>query len=117
MAFRSMEPPRHICIPLFDPARTSDDTFLLVRLTTLRESAVDDACILDPADYAELTHATTVAYSRALIGKKSAFENAVQAGHLIRLPDLSEVTWQNIIHAAHQSPELSPKQKRLLPHL
>lgn len=115
MAFRSMEPPRHICIPLFDPARTADDAFLLVRLTTLRESAVDDACILHPADYAELTHATTVAYSRALTGKKAAFENAVKAGHLIQLPDLPAATWQKIIQAAHQSPELSPKQKRLLP--
>ena len=115
MAFRCMEPPRHICIPLFDPARNHEDDFPLVRLTTLRESAVDDACTLHPADYAELTHATTVAYSRALSGKKSLFQNATIAGHFIQLSDVPEATWKSIIQAAHASPELSAKQKRLLP--
>lgn len=116
MAFRCMEPPRHICLPLFDPARATEDDFLLVRLTTLRDSQVDDACILHPADYAELTHATTVAYSRALNGKKSAFLRAVTAGHFIRLPDVPELTWRKIIQAAHASPELSARQKGTLPN-
>jgi hypothetical protein len=115
MAFRCMEPLRHICIPLFDPACAAEDDFLLVRLTTLRDSQVDDACILHPADYAELTHATTAAYSRALTGKKSAFLRALTAGHFIRLPDLPEMTWRKLIEAAHTSPELSVRQKGLLP--
>lgn len=115
MAFRCMEPPRHICLPLFDPARAQDDDFLLVRLTTLRDSQVDDACILHPADYAELTHATTVAYARALTGKKSTFLQAIADGHFIRLPDLPDATWRKIIQAAHSSPEMSARQKRLLP--
>ena len=115
MAFRCLEPPRHICLALFDPERSGEDDFLLVRLTTLRESQVDDACILHPPDYPELTHATTVAYSRALLGKKTAFVRAITSGHFIRLPDLPATTWQKIIAAAHQSRELSPRQKRLLP--
>ena len=115
MAFRCLEPPRHICLALFDPSRDSEDDFLLVRLTTLRESQVDDVCILQPTDYPELTHATTVAYSRALMGKKSAFIRAIVSRHFIRLPDLPAATWAMIIQAAHRSPELSPRQKRLLP--
>ncbi|MEN9974788.1 MAG: hypothetical protein RLZZ282_794 [Verrucomicrobiota bacterium] len=63
MAFRCMEHPRHIHVPLFDPSLDSDE-MLLVNFTTLREGCVDDACTLTPDDYDELTHATTVVYSR-----------------------------------------------------
>ena len=49
MAFRCMEPPRHIHVPNFDPQR-EDDEMLLVNFTTLRDTCIDDACILHPAD-------------------------------------------------------------------
>jgi hypothetical protein len=117
MAFRCMEPPRHIYIPLWDTARPQDDAVLLVNLTTLRESSMDGACILHPADYAELTHATTVAYSRAMSGKKSLFLKAITTGSFIRLSDLSAATWEKIILAAHQTPQLAARHKRLLPVL
>jgi len=114
MAFRCMEHPRHIHVPLFDPSRDSDD-MLLVNFTTLRESCVDDACTLTPDDYDELTHTTTVAYSRSIIGKKTSFVRAVEAGHFILLNDLPEDTWRKIIVGGHQSEELSDMKKRLLP--
>lgn len=116
MAFRCMEPPRHIYIPLFDTKKV-DDGMLLVNFTTLRENCVDEACILGPDDYPELSHATTVAYSRAMVGGKSAFVRAVNAGHFIRLDDLPAATWQRIIAGAHQSDELSALKKRVLPSL
>jgi len=114
MAFRCMEPPRHIYIPLFDAGRPGDE-MLLVNFTTLRESCVDDACILGPQDYQELSHATSVAFSRAMVGRKSAFIRAVDAGHFIPLDDLPPATLQRIIEGAHQSDELSAAKKRLLP--
>jgi len=116
MAFRCMEPPRHIYVPLFDAQKT-DDEMLLLNFTTLRENCVDDACILKPDDYPELSHATTVAYSRAMMGGKSAFLRAVKAGHFIRLDDLPTATLQRIIAGAHQSDELSALKKRVLPSL
>lgn len=114
MAFRCMEPPRHIHVPIFDPQRDSDE-MLLVNFTTLRDTCIDDACILYPADYPELTHATTLAYSRAVTGKKSAFARAVCAGHFIQLQDLPAATWHRILEGARSSPELSSLRKKLLP--
>jgi len=114
MAFRCMEPPRHIHGPIFDPQRDSDE-MLLVNFTTLRDTCIDDACILHPADYTELTHATTVAYSRAVTGKKSAFTRAVTAGLFIQLSDLPAGTWDRIVEGARRSPELSRLRKKLLP--
>jgi hypothetical protein len=114
MAFRCTEFPRHIHVPLFDPARDSDE-LLLVNFTTLRESCVDTACILGPQDYPELTHASTVAFSRAMQGKKSAFRRAVTSGLFIRLRDLPEAAWQSILAAAWTTPELPKIKKSLLP--
>lgn len=88
---------------------------LLVNFTTLRENCVDDVCILEPNDYPELSHATTVAYSRAMLGGKSAFVRAVKAGHFIRLDVLPGATLQRIVAGAYQSDELSAVKKRVLP--
>lgn len=114
MAFRCMEPPRHIHVPIFDSVK-DDDELLLVNFTTLRDSCIDDTCILQPADYTELTHATTVAYSRAVTGKKSAFVQAINAGHFIQLEELPDATWVRILEGARSSPELSSIRKMLLP--
>ena len=107
-------PPRHIFVPVFHEQSDSDE-MLLVNFTTLRQSSVDDTCILNPADYSELTHETTVAYSKSMIGKKSAFLTAVAMGNFIQLEDLPATTWQKIIRGAHRSDEISAVKKRLLP--
>jgi hypothetical protein len=114
MAFRCMEHPRHIHVPLFHPTPPGDE-MLLVNFTTLRPGCVDDACILGPPDYPELTHASTVAYSRSLIGKKSAFCRALAAGRFIRLGDLPEAAWRRVLEGARSSRELSAIKKRLVP--
>lgn len=116
MAFRCMEPPRHIYIPLFD-ANLDSDEMLLVNFTTLRDSSIDDTCILMPPDYQELTHETTVAYSRTMVGKKSAFMRAVESGHFIQLDNLPLATWRKIVEGGHSSEELPRTKKRLLPSL
>ena len=61
-------PPRHIWVVLSDPAANAG-RILMVNMTTLRDSCVDDACVLGPQDYLPLTHATTMAYSRAQAGR------------------------------------------------
>ena len=114
MAFRCMAEPRHIHVPLFDPGAGTDD-LLLVNFTTLRDTCVDDACILGPADYAELKHDSTIAYSLSKTGKQSLFCRAVAAGLFIRLEDLPEPAWQRILNGARNSPQLSSRQKKLLP--
>ena len=114
MAFRSMAPPRHIFIPLFDPQKPGDE-MLLVNLTTLRDSSIDEACVLHASDFAELTHASTVAYSLSMTGKKSAFLAAITAGHFVRVGDLPAPALAKVLAGAHASPELSKVKKRLLP--
>ena len=114
MAFRCMEEPRHIYIPLFDPSRDTDE-MLIVNFTTLRESSVDEACILDHGDYNELRHRTTVAYSRAQFGKKSMLCRAVQNNHFVRLDDLPKATLEKIIAGAFDSKELPKSKKSILP--
>ncbi len=116
MVFRCMEPPRHIYIPLFD-ANLDSDEMLLVNCITLRESSIDDTCILMPLDYHELTHETTVAYSRAMVEKKSAFMRAMETGHFIQLDNLPLATWCKIVEGGHNSEELPRAKKRLLPSL
>jgi hypothetical protein len=114
MAFRCMAEPRHIYVPLFDPSRDADE-MLFVNFTTLRDRWVDDVCILDEKDYAELKHRTTVAYSRANIYKKSMFCAAVANNHFVRLDDLPGETLKKIISGALASNELPERKKGILP--
>jgi hypothetical protein len=72
-------PPRHIWIVITDPACTNGE-ILLVNLTTLPDDCVDDTCILGPADFSLLTRRTTVAYSRALVGKVANVELLIGQG-------------------------------------
>ena len=88
---------------------------LLVDLTTLCDSCVDDACVLPPPDYAEITHAATVAYSMSMTGKKSLFPHAVASGHFVQVGNLRAPTLAKIFAGAHASPELSKMKKSLLP--
>jgi hypothetical protein len=113
MAFRSIYAPRHIYIPLFGTENSTE--FLLVNFSTLREGCVDDACVLNSADYTELKHETTVVYSKAIIGDKNAFLKAVADGKFVQMEDLPSATFAKIIAGAHQSEELSKRQKALLP--
>ena len=70
-------PPRHIWVVLSDPA-ANGGRILMVNMTTLRDSCVDDDCVLGPADFVLLTHATAVAYSRAQAGPAAAIEGLIR---------------------------------------
>jgi hypothetical protein len=84
-------------------------------LTTFGEWCVDNACILTHADYADLDRQSTVAYSRAKIGRREQLESAVEKGGFIELDPLPTETLEKMITGAHSSRELSPDKKRLVP--
>lgn len=113
-ALRCNYSPRHIWIVLSDPDR-HDGQFLFVNLTTFGEWCVDDACILTHADYADLDRQSTVAYSRAKIGRREQLESAVEKGAFIELESVPKATLEKMIAGAHLSRQLSPEKKRLVP--
>jgi hypothetical protein len=107
-------PPRHIYVVLSDPAQTGG-SILLVNLTTLDDDCVDDACILGAEDYRPfLTHATTVAYSRAQAGTAARLQALVEGGHFRLIAPIPPPTLAKILKGAHQSRELSDRQKQLV---
>ena len=106
-------PPRHVWIVLSDPAQTGG-RILLANLTTLTEDCVDDACILGPADYPLLTHATTVAYSRAQTGTAAVLQELVDDGDFRLITPIPATTLAKIVKAARRTRELSDSQKQLL---
>ena len=108
-------PPRHLWVALSDPQQTGD-AILLVSLTTLREGCVDDVCILEAADFpGYLTHATSVAYSRAKAGSAGALADAVADGSFTVVSPIPQPTLARIIAGARKSDELSASNKQLLP--
>ncbi|MBI2925378.1 MAG: hypothetical protein HYY24_06700 [Verrucomicrobia bacterium] len=105
--------PRHIWIVLSDPAQTGG-RILLANLTTLTEGCVDDACVLSPADYSLLTHATTVAYSRAQTGTAAILQELVDDGDFRVITPIPATTLAKILEAAQRTRELSDSQKELV---
>ena len=106
-------PPRHIWVVLSNPAQTGGQ-ILLANLTTLTEDCVDDACILEPADYSLLTHATTVAYSRALIATSAKLEGLIANSTFVEITPVPAEALAKILRGAYETRQLSASQKRLL---
>lgn len=107
-------PPRHIWVVLSDPA-ANGGRILMVKMTTLRESCVDDACVLGPEDFVLLTHATTIAYSRAQAGPVAGIEGLIRAGQFLEVESVPAATLAKMIAGARKSDQLAPAHKRLLP--
>ena len=77
-ALKSAEYPYHRCVVLSDPARNGGQV-VLVRVTTDDGTWPDRDCLLGPADWMELGHASTVAYSTCKFGPAvPQLENAIQ---------------------------------------
>ncbi len=106
-------PPRHIWVVLCDPARTLG-RILMVNFTTLRETSVDDLCILDQSDYSLLTHKTTVAFSRHQSGEVTALEELIKRGEFSIIEPIGKTVLSKIVIAAMSSPQLPPAMKKLL---
>ena len=76
---------------------------------------MDDACILDPEDYAVLTQKTTIAYSRFHMGAISGLEEAVRQGVFTEITPISAATLLKILDGARRTKELPKAAKDLLP--
>jgi len=66
-ALKSKEPPFHRCLVISDP-QSSGGQVVLVRLTTNDGTWPDRDCIVTPAEWNELEHDSTVAYTRRWVG-------------------------------------------------
>jgi hypothetical protein len=106
-------PPRHIWVVLTDPGRTNGE-ILLVNLTSLTDDCVDDVCVLEPTDFALLTHQTTVAYSRSQVGTTAKLDYLIEQGVFTEVTAVPAVTLQRILSGARDSRELSADKKRLI---
>lgn len=116
-ALKSQEPPYHRCLVISDP-QTNGGMVVLVRLTTDDGTWPDRDCILTPADWRELDHVSTVAFSTCKFGPAvSALEVAVQRGLFNPISSPSDTVLRRVIAAAQCSPGMPPAAKRLLPRL
>jgi hypothetical protein len=86
----------------------------MVNLTSLTDDCVDDACILQPADFGLLTHETTVAYSRSQVGTAPKLDELIAQGDFILVTTVPPATLQKILEGARASRELSADKKLLV---
>jgi hypothetical protein len=87
----------------------------LVRVTTDDGSWPDHDCILTPADWNELEHDSTVAYSTCKFGPAvKALEAAIERGLFQEISSPSVAVLRKVILAAHTSAGMPPTAKKLL---
>jgi hypothetical protein len=113
-ALKSKEPPFHRCLVISDP-QLSGGQVVLVRLTTDDGTWPDRDCILTPAEWSELEHDSTVAYTTCKYGPAVlALEAAIQQGKFDLIPPPSQAVVRKVITAAHTAAGMPPGAKKLL---
>jgi hypothetical protein len=113
-ALKSQEPPFHRCLVISDPQANAGQV-VLVRVTTNDGTWPDRDCILTPADWNELEHDSTVAYSTCKFGPAvKALEAAIQRGLFQEISSPSVAVLRKVILAAHASAGMPPGAKKLL---
>jgi hypothetical protein len=113
-ALKSQEPPFHRCLIISDPHNNGGQV-VLVRVTTDDGSWPDRDCLLTPADWNELEHNSTVAYSTCKFGRAvNALGAAVQRGLFQEISSPSAIVLRKLILAAHASAGVPPAAKKLL---
>jgi hypothetical protein len=113
-ALQSQEPPFHRCLIISDP-KANGGLVLLVRITTDDGTWPDRDCLLTPADWDELDHDSTVAYSTCKFGPAvNALEAAIQRGLFRRISSPSVAVLRKVIAAGHTSTGMPPGAKMLL---
>jgi hypothetical protein len=113
-ALKSQEPPFHRCVVISD-TQNNGGQVVLVRVTTDDGSWPDRDCILTPADWNELEHDSTVAYSTCKFGPAvKALEAAIQRGLFQEISSPPEAVLRKVILAAHASAGMPPAAKKLL---
>lgn len=113
-ALKSTEYPYHRCVVLSDPL-TNGGQVVLVRVTTDDGTWPDRDCLLGPADWCELEHASTVAYSTCKCGPAvKPLEGAIQNGMFTQITSPSSVVLRRMIAAAKISKGMTPLAKHWL---
>ena len=113
-ALKSKEPPYHRCLVISDP-QTNGGQIVLVRITTDDGSWPDRDCILTPADWSELEHDSTVAYSTCKYGPAvRALEAAIQRRLFTVITSPSAGVLRKVIATGRVSAGMPPAAKRLL---
>jgi hypothetical protein len=113
-ALKTKEPPFHRCLVISDP-QSSGGQVVLVRLTTDDGTWPDRDCILTPAEWSELEHDSTVAYTTCKYGAAVlALEAAIQQGKFDLISSPSQAVLRKIIAAAHTADGMPPAAKKLL---
>lgn len=114
-ALKSTEYPFHRCVILSDPAANGGQV-VLVRVTTDDGTWPDRECLIGSADWAELDHASTVAYSTCKWGPAmKSLEAAIQKGLFTQITSPPPVVLRRMIECARHAPGLPPGARRWLP--
>jgi hypothetical protein len=113
-ALKIQEPPFHRCLVISDP-QAKGGHVVLVRLTTDDGTWPDRDCILTPADWTELEHDSTVAYSTCKFGPVvQALEAAIRRGLFQEISSPPNAVLRKVILAGHVSAAMPPGAKRFL---
>lgn len=113
-ALKSTEHPYHRCVVLSDPAAHGGQV-VLVRVTTDDGTWPDRDCLLGPADWSELNHASTVAYSTCKFGPAARqLEIAIQKGMFRQIGSPPSAVLRKMIAAARIAAGMPPGARRLL---
>jgi hypothetical protein len=112
-ALKSQEPPFHRCLVLSDP-QANGGYIVLVRVTTNDGTWPDRDCILTPADWNELEHESTVAYSTCKFGPAViSLEEAIAGGLFQEISPPPLALLRRVILAGHASAGMPPKAKKM----
>jgi hypothetical protein len=104
----------HPWVIISSPRPAINGNVLAVNITELRQSCIDDACILEPGDHQLIRKKSTVAYSRARLWPAKRIHFGILQKALSELPRLSPSILEKIIAGARNSPELRREWKSLL---
>lgn len=113
-ALKSAEEPYHRLVVLSDPPNNGGQV-VVVRITTDDGTWPDRDCLLVPADWAELEHRSTVAYSTAKFGPAvTALEAAIRRGGFRVISPPPPATLQRMITAGRTAKGMPPGAIRWL---
>lgn len=113
-ALKSTEYPYHRCLVLSDPPSNGGQV-VLVRITTDDGTWPDRDCLLSPADWKELDHPSTAAYSTCKCGLAlKSLEAAIKRGLFVEISAPPANVLRRIIETGRVAKGMPPLAKRWL---
>ena len=113
-ALKCRQEPFHRCLILSDPP-SNGGYIVLVRVTTDDGKWPDRDCILTSAEWSELDHNSTVAYSTALCGRVEVeLQKAIRSGEFEVIASPSPDVLHKVIVAGRIAEGMPPKAQALL---